>query len=134
VINYGVDLPFGHGEMFLNNSSPLVNAVVGGWRVNGITTLHSGLPVPFNYNGTNYLSQYFGSGPIRPNVVAGLQQAHGRVGAEPGRQWLVQHGVLYRTGSVLLRQREPRGRADPRRRRGELRPLREQELQGLSTV
>jgi len=74
VINYGVDLPFGHGEMFLNNSSPLVNAVVGGWRVNGITTLHSGLPVPFNYNGTNYLSQYFGSGPIRPNVVAGCNK------------------------------------------------------------
>jgi len=77
VINYGVDLPFGHGEMFLNNSSSLLNAVVGGWRMNGITTLHSGLPVPFNYNGTNYLSQYFGSGPIRPHVVAGCNKHTG---------------------------------------------------------
>jgi hypothetical protein len=77
VINYGVDLPFGHGEMFLKNSNSLVNAVVGGWRLNGITTLHSGLPVPFNYNGTNYLSQYFGSGPIRPNVVAGCNKHTG---------------------------------------------------------
>jgi hypothetical protein len=74
VINYGVNLPFGHGEMFLNNSNSLVNAIVGGWRMNGITTLHSGLPVPFSYNGTNYLSQYFGSGPIRPNVVAGCNK------------------------------------------------------------
>jgi hypothetical protein len=77
VINYGVDLPFGHGEMFLNNSGSLLNAVVGGWRMNGITTLHSGLPVPFNYNGTNYLSQYFGSGPIRPNVVPGCNKHTG---------------------------------------------------------
>ena len=74
MINYGVDLPFGHGEKYLNNSSALVNAVLGGWRMNGITTLHSGLPVPFSYNGTNYLSQYFGSGPIRPNVVPGCSK------------------------------------------------------------
>lgn len=74
VINYGIDLPFGHGELFLNNSSALLNAVVGGWRMDGITTLHSGLPVPFVYNGTNYLNQYFGAGPIRPNVVAGCNK------------------------------------------------------------
>jgi hypothetical protein len=74
VINYGVDLPFGHGQQFLNASNGVVNAVVGGWRLNGITTLHSGLPVPFAAGGTNYLSQYFGSGPIRPNVVAGCSK------------------------------------------------------------
>jgi hypothetical protein len=74
VINYGLDLPFGHGQMYLNGANGFVNAVVGGWRLNGITTLHSGLPVPFNYNGTNYLSQYFGSGPIRPNVVPGCNK------------------------------------------------------------
>jgi hypothetical protein len=77
VINYGIDLPFGHGEMFLNKSGSLLNAVVGGWRMNGITTLHSGLPVPFVYNGTNYLSQYFGAGPIRPNVVPGCNKHTG---------------------------------------------------------
>jgi len=74
VINYGLDLPFGHGQMYLNGANGFVNAIVGGWRLNGITTLHSGLPVPFNYNGTNYLSQYFGSGPIRPNVVPGCNK------------------------------------------------------------
>jgi hypothetical protein len=77
VINYGIDLPFGHGQMFLNGANGIVNAIVGGWRMNGITTLHSGLPVPFNYNGTSYLSQYFGTGPIRPNVVAGCNKKVG---------------------------------------------------------
>ena len=74
VINYGVDLPFGHGQEFLSGSNGLVNAVVGGWRLDGITTFHSGLPVPFAAGGTNYLSQYFGSGPIRPNVLAGCSK------------------------------------------------------------
>jgi hypothetical protein len=77
VINYGLDLPFGHGQKFLGGANGAVNAIVGGWRLNGITTFHSGLPVPFSYNGTNYLSQYFGSGPIRPNVVAGCVKKTG---------------------------------------------------------
>jgi hypothetical protein len=72
VINYGIDLPFGKGQFFLNKDG-LINAVVGGWRVNGITTFHSGLPLPFSTNG-NSLSNYFGSGPIRPNVVAGCRK------------------------------------------------------------
>jgi hypothetical protein len=74
VINYGIDLPFGHGQRYLNNSPRLVNGLVGGWRLTGITTLHSGLPVPFQAGGINYLSEYFGSGPIRPNVVAGCNK------------------------------------------------------------
>jgi hypothetical protein len=73
VVNYGIDLPFGHGQMYLANSNAVVNALVGGWRMNGITTLHSGLPVPFNNNSTNYLGT-FGAGPIRPNVVAGCDK------------------------------------------------------------
>jgi hypothetical protein len=74
VINYGLDLPFGHGQKFLGGANGALNAVVGGWRVNGITTLHSGLPVPFSSTATNYLSQYFGAGPIRPNLVAGCNR------------------------------------------------------------
>ena len=77
VVNYGVELPFGHGQPYLSGVNGLVNAVIGGWRLNGITTLHSGLPVPISYNGTNYLSQYFGSGPIRPNVVQGCNKVTG---------------------------------------------------------
>jgi outer membrane receptor protein involved in Fe transport len=69
VINYGIDLPFGHGQTYLNSANAVVNAVIGGWRVNGITTFHSGLPVPFTTSG-NSLSNYFGSGPIRPNYVS----------------------------------------------------------------
>ncbi|MCU1323487.1 MAG: Cna domain protein [Acidobacteriaceae bacterium] len=70
VINYAVDLPFGRDRPFLNSGSPFLNAMVAGWQVNGITTIHSGLPVAFSTNG-NDLSNYFGSGPIRPHVLSG---------------------------------------------------------------
>ena len=86
VINYGIDLPFGHGQMFLGSSNGVVDAIVGGWRVNGITTLHSGLPVAFGTNG-NSLSNYFGSGPIRPNVVAGCDKQVGGSQQSKAAKW-----------------------------------------------
>ena len=44
-IGYGVDLPFGKGKYFLGGAHGALNAIVGGWRVNGITTLRSGVPI-----------------------------------------------------------------------------------------
>lgn len=57
------DLPFGKGRPFANSVSGLTNVLVGGWQVNGVFTLQSGLPlaitVPVNSIG-------FGAGQ-RPN-------------------------------------------------------------------
>ena len=44
-IGYGVDLPFGRGKHFMGDAHGVANAIVGGWRVNGITTLRSGVPI-----------------------------------------------------------------------------------------
>ena len=44
-IGYGVDLPFGRGKHFMGDAHGLANAIVGGWRVNGITTFRSGVPI-----------------------------------------------------------------------------------------
>ncbi len=44
-IGYGVDLPFGHGKHFMGDAHGPVNALLGGWRVNGITTFRSGVPI-----------------------------------------------------------------------------------------
>jgi hypothetical protein len=72
VINYGIDLPFGHGEAYLSHIDSAVNAVIGGWRVNGITKLRSGLPMAL-VAAANGLSQ-FGAGAIRPNFVPGCRR------------------------------------------------------------
>ncbi len=73
VINYGLDLPFGRGEEFLSHVNGAANAVVGGWRVDGITTFRSGLPLALLAQG-NGLSQ-FGAGNIRPNYTAGCSKS-----------------------------------------------------------
>jgi hypothetical protein len=41
-------LPFGHGKKFGNNMNKVANAVVGGWEVDGILTLHTGFAVTVN--------------------------------------------------------------------------------------
>ena len=38
------ELPFGHGRRFLNSSSGVVNAIMGGWDANWILTLQDGQP------------------------------------------------------------------------------------------
>jgi hypothetical protein len=41
--SYLYDLPFGRGQRF-NIANPIANAVLGNWQINGIATLHTGLP------------------------------------------------------------------------------------------
>jgi hypothetical protein len=68
VVSYVYDLPFGRGRTFLPNSPGVVNAVIGGWGVGGLTTLMTGFPLGF---GTNQnLTNSFGGGS-RPNYVPG---------------------------------------------------------------
>ena len=44
-IGYGVDLPFGRNKRFMADAHGVLNGVIGGWRVNGITTFRSGVPM-----------------------------------------------------------------------------------------
>ena len=69
VINYGLNLPFGHGETYFSHIGEAANSALGGWRVNGITKLRSGLPIAL-VAAANGLSQ-FGTGQIRPNYTVG---------------------------------------------------------------
>jgi hypothetical protein len=52
VISYLYELPFGRDRPFLSGASPLVNAFIGGWQFNGITTLQSGTPLSITANNT----------------------------------------------------------------------------------
>ena len=51
------ELPFGRGKRFLSDASPTVEALVGGWQLQGVYTYQSGFPVAFGtnlfYNGTD---------------------------------------------------------------------------------
>jgi hypothetical protein len=52
VISYLYELPFGRGRRMASGTSPLVNALIGGWQFNGITTLQSGTPLSITANNT----------------------------------------------------------------------------------
>jgi hypothetical protein len=45
VISYVWEVPVGRGKRFLVDSPRLVDAILGGWQINGITTLQSGTPL-----------------------------------------------------------------------------------------
>jgi hypothetical protein len=74
VISYTYQLPIGKGRSFLNNSG-IVDAVIGGWQVNGINTYSSGIPVQVT-GGTPYHA--FGAGTQRPNSTGISARKTGR--------------------------------------------------------
>jgi hypothetical protein len=72
VVSYVMDIPVGNGRKYLSNANTFVNGAVGGWGVEGVTTIQSGFPLHF---GTNQnLTNSFGGGS-RPNVAAGCDKS-----------------------------------------------------------
>jgi hypothetical protein len=67
VASYVVDLPFGRGKRFLSGAHGLVQAVAGGWGVDGIITLQTGFPLAL---GTSQNNTYDLNAGERPNYVA----------------------------------------------------------------
>ncbi|HET6843920.1 MAG TPA: carboxypeptidase regulatory-like domain-containing protein [Candidatus Angelobacter sp.] len=70
------DLPFGRGRHFLPNANGLLNSVVGGWGVNGITLLQSGAFLTPTFIGTDPSgtnpNQRSAGNFQRPDCVAGV--------------------------------------------------------------
>ncbi len=42
-----LELPFGKGRRFLSDATGFLNALVGGWQIQGVYTYQSGFPIPF---------------------------------------------------------------------------------------
>jgi hypothetical protein len=59
------DLPFGKGKHFASNAGRATNAVVGGWTVSPILTLHTGFPLALYATGTDPTGT--GSRGLRPD-------------------------------------------------------------------
>src|SRR6266404_5662695 len=68
------ELPIGHGKQFGKDMNPVLNAVVGGWTISPIISLHTGFPMtPYgnDHSGTNSRS-------ARPNCNS-IAHVQGRV-------------------------------------------------------
>ncbi len=47
------DIPYGRGRKFGANVHPVVDGILGGWRMTGINTMTSGLPINLSYSPTS---------------------------------------------------------------------------------
>lgn len=75
VISYVLDLPFGKGKKYLNDSSGAMDKVVSGWGIDGVTTFQRGFPVKISDSVGNKLTALsLGTGSLRPNVVPGCDK------------------------------------------------------------
>jgi len=75
-ISYVLDLPFGRGKKFLNDTTGATEKAVSGWGVDGVTTLQRGFPVKISDGGGNSLTALnLGTGSLRPNVVPGCDKS-----------------------------------------------------------
>jgi hypothetical protein len=81
VISYLYELPFGRERRYFSGASPLVNAVIGGWQFNGITTLQTGTPLSITANNT---AGIFGA-RTQPNNNGGDPRLSGAVEDRLGR-------------------------------------------------
>jgi hypothetical protein len=67
VTSFNYAIPLGRTAKFGSNWSPAVDAILGGWQVNGILTLMSGIPVTLSTTNTSQS----GSSLLRPNNNGG---------------------------------------------------------------
>ena len=63
VISYVYDLPFGRGRRFGGGMPGALEALLGGWQINGITTLQAGQPLALTTQDTSQS----GGNVLRPN-------------------------------------------------------------------
>lgn len=66
------ELPIGRGRRIGGDMHRALDAVIGGWMLNGINTMTSGQPINFRYgpsNVTNNLPTFLGGVALRPNIT-----------------------------------------------------------------
>ncbi len=73
-ISYVYELPFGRGKGLGGGWHPAVNAILGGWKTNGIWRFSAGQPLSLSFKGSQPLPTY---GAQRPNLTGDLVRADG---------------------------------------------------------
>jgi hypothetical protein len=83
VINYVLDLPFGHGKKWMSGATGVEDKVIAGWGIEGVTTLQRGFPLKITDSNGNLLAGLgLGTGGIRPDQVSGCDKTGPRTTGE----------------------------------------------------
>jgi hypothetical protein len=73
-LSYTYDLPFGRHRALLGNMPRWAEAVIGGWKTNGIWRVADGRPLSFTLADGNPIPTY---GAMRPNISGTPRRNHG---------------------------------------------------------
>jgi hypothetical protein len=76
VVAYVYDIPVGRGKALLPNINRAADEVIGGWGLQGLTTLMKGFPVGVSQSSA-YRTGSVDNGGSRPDVVAGCNKKIG---------------------------------------------------------
>ena len=68
-VSYQYELPFGKGRMLFGSANGLVNGIIGGWQLGGVTSFQTGQPFSVSYTAPG--SQVYGASG-RANRVVGV--------------------------------------------------------------
>ena len=105
VISYVYELPFGPGRRWMSESGALVQGLVGGWQLSGITTLTTGRPFSVSLqtgvnNGAPSWPDRIGSGKLdNPTVDLWFNPAD-FVAPPPNTYGNAGRGILYGPGHM----------------------------------
>jgi hypothetical protein len=85
VFNYIYALPVGRGRYWLSNTNGVVDAILGGWQVTGITTYQTGSPFTVNFQvPSTYIGWWGGRADRVPGSLYAKQSGHDIIN---GVQW-----------------------------------------------
>jgi hypothetical protein len=90
VISYVYDLPFGHGRRYMSDSSGVVDKVISGWGVDGVTSFQKGFPLPISYGAATSLTQagFTQNFQLRPDVIGGCDKNAPHTVTPGGITWI----------------------------------------------
>jgi len=94
--SYTYDLPFGRGRAFLGSMPRWAEAIIGGWKTNGIWRIADGRPLAFTVADGNPLPTY---GTQRPNIVGTPRRNHSSDWVD---NYLVDNTVFQRPDDFTL--------------------------------
>ena len=73
------ELPVGRGKRFLGNANRTVDTAIGGWKINDVTILENGGPLPIiqtDLSSGTYGTTGVGGSGQRPNLAAGISPCY----------------------------------------------------------
>jgi hypothetical protein len=68
VVSYEYEFPFGRGKRWATSAPRVLNSILSGWQINGVTTIQSGLPLQLT-NSNNQTNTF--DIASRPNIAPG---------------------------------------------------------------